>query len=281
MTSNNVIGISGLGLIGGSLASAIKKYVPQITILGFDINQNFAERARELSYIDHVENTFDKLANSVDILYLAAPVSSVLDQIKNLHMYTEKMIVSDMCSVKRPVMRAAGTLAGNISFVGGHPMAGSHRSGIEYAEPDLFQNAMYVLCTPETGEIPKDILTIISAIGARHIILSPDIHDFVVSRISHIPQLLAVSLLNELAYKKDDEEAQYELAAGGFRDMTRIGESNFSIWNDVLINNKDNVIADLTRLITRLHGYKDAIQNDNLKLIEREFHTAGEVRKKL
>lgn len=281
MIPGNVIGISGLGLMGGSLASAIKKYIPRATVIGYDNNSQSAERAREFSYIDSIENTFDELANSVDILYLTAPISSVLKQIKDLHSCTRNLIVTDMCSVKRPVMQAAKTFAGNITFIGGHPMAGSQKSGVEYADSDLFRNAVYVLCPPITGDIPIDLSAIISAVGARPVILPPDIHDRAVSQVSHVPQLLAVALLNELAQKSDDESAPFKLAAGGFRDLTRIGESTFSLWKDILEENKDNVISDLGRLIVRLNAYKDALQNYDMQKIENEFLKAGKARKKM
>lgn len=279
--ARKVIGIAGLGLMGGSLASAIKKYISQTTVIGFDINSEAAERAREFSHVDQIENTFNELVNSVDILYLAAPISSVLKQIKALHTCTRNLIVNDMCSVKRPVMHAAGTLSGNISFVGGHPMTGSQKSGIEHADPDLFRNAVYVLCQPVTGTIPKDVTAIITAIGARPVLLPPDIHDKAASQVSHLPQLLAVSLLNELAKKSDEDSAPFKLAAGGFRDLTRIGESTFSLWKDILEENKDNIIFDLSSLIVRLNAYKDALQNYDMDKIEKEFLNAGEVRTKL
>ncbi len=267
--------------MGGSLASAIKKYIPRATVIGYDNNSQSAERAREFSYIDSIENTFDELANSVDILYLTAPISSVLQQIKDLHSCTRNLIVTDMCSVKRPVMQAAKTFAGNITFIGGHPMAGSQKSGVEYADSDLFRNAVYVLCPPITGDIPIDLSAIISAVGARPVILPPDIHDRAVSQVSHVPQLLAVALLNELAQKSDDESAPFKLAAGGFRDLTRIGECTFSLWKDILEENKDNVISDLGCLIVRLNAYKDALQNYDMQKIENEFLKAGKARKKM
>lgn len=267
--------------MGGSLAGAIKKYLPRSTVIGFDIDTTVATNARSNKILDNIENTFDKLVNSADILFLATPVSSVLQHINSLHSYSKRMIISDMCSIKRPVMKAAKTLSGDMTFIGGHPMAGSHKSGIEHADPDLFQNAVYVLCTPVTGHIPDDLLTLVTTIGAHPVILQAEMHDKTVSQISHVPQLLAVAILNELRNNAGENAVAYELAAGGFKDVTRIGESAYSVWKDILDENKDNIISDLSTLIIRLNMYKEALQRVDFSQIETEFQNARETRKNL
>lgn len=276
--SNKVVGISGIGLMGGSLAAAIKKYLPQTTVKGFDPDQVASINAKKRSLVDETESTFDVLANSVDILFLAGPASSVLEQIKNLHSYARDLIVSDLCSVKRPVMKAAETLGGNMVFIGGHPMAGSQYTGNEHADPDIFQNAAYILCPPVTGSIPKVLTTIIKSIGARPVIIPPYEHDKAVSQVSHVPQLLAVALLNDLLIHNEADSATYSLAAGGFKDVTRIGESSFSLWKEILEKNKDNVIADLSKLIARLNNYKESLQKGELENVGKEFTNARKAR---
>jgi prephenate dehydrogenase len=279
--SAKVIGISGLGLLGGSLAAAIKKNIAGVTIVGYDTNEQVRQRALSLGYVDNLENTFDKLVNIADILYLAAPISSVLEQINWLHSFSRPMIVSDVCSVKIPIMKAASTLSPEITFIGGHPMAGSQKSGIEHANPDLFVDTVYLLSPPVTGNIPASFLTLIEAIGARHYIINADIHDMAVSKISHIPQILSVALLNEALGDKTHASVFRELAAGGFRDMTRIGESEFTIWRDILAKNKENIIRDLSKLIVRLQTYKDELQKGATLNIEKEFIHARDLREQL
>ncbi len=276
-----VIGISGLGLIGGSLAAAFKKNIPGVTVVGYDTDENTKQQAVSLKYVDKLENTFVNLVNICDILYLAAPTSTVLEQIKVLHSYSRSMVVTDVCSVKRPIMKAAATLSPEITFIGGHPMAGSQKTGIKYANPDLFVDSVYLLTPPATGELPKVLLSLIEAIGARHFVLNPDIHDLAVSKISHLPQLLSVALLNEALGDETRTSVLNTLAAGGFRDMTRIGESEFTIWRDIFAKNKDNIIKDLSRLIVRLQTYKEALQIDMLGDIEKEFIKAREKRENL
>jgi len=280
-TSQKTIGIAGLGLIGGSLAAAIKKYIPHATVSGYDIEQEEAEKALTTGWIGEVENSFIEIANSVDILFLAAPLSGVLEHIKSLHSISRPMIVSDVAGVKQPVVRAAETLSGDIVFVGGHPIAGSQKSGNMYADPDMFRNAPYVLCPPVTGQIPEELIDIITAVGAHPVSIAPEEHDKVVSKISHAPQLLAVALLNELLKDEDITEVSYKLAGGGFKDVTRIGESSYSIWKDILEKNKKNIISDISTLIVRLGEYKEALQKGELSKIEREFAAARKVRENI
>jgi prephenate dehydrogenase len=279
--SNTVVGIAGLGLIGGSLAAAIKKYLPAVEVIGYDRNFTEAEGALKNKLINNIENTFDKLVKLSDILILASPISGVLEHIQLLHSYTRQMIVTDVCSVKHPIIKAAKTLSGAMTFIGGHPMTGSQKSGNEYADPDLFRNAPYVLCPVVTSQIPNALMTIITAVGAHPLILPADIHDKAVSHISHIPQMVAVALLNESMKEPGDYDAPYRLSAGGFKDVTRIGESSYSVWKDILKTNKDNIIADLGTMIIRLNEYKEALRKGDLALIEKEFHLANSIRKKM
>jgi prephenate dehydrogenase len=279
--SNTVVGIAGLGLIGGSFAAAIKRYLPATEVIGFDSNSIEAERAFNKKFIDKIESTFDKLVNSSDLLILASPISSVLLHLQLLHSYARQMIVTDVCSVKRPVLKAAQTLSGNITFIGGHPMTGSQKSGNEYADPDLFRNAPYVLCPVITSKIPKVLMTILTAVGAQPVILPADIHDKAVSQISHIPQMIAVALLNQVSKESGEHDAPYQLSAGGFKDVTRIGESSYTVWKDILETNKDNIIADLGAVIIRLNEYQEALRKGDLSRIEKEFNLANSIRKKM
>jgi len=278
----SIVGISGVGLIGGSLAAAIKKYIPTSSVVGYDPDTKAAENAYAKNLIVKVENTFVDLANSVDILFLASPVSSVLEQLSALHSFSRDLIVSDMCSVKLPILKAAETLPGNMIFVGGHPMAGSQKAGNEYAYPDLFQRAPYALCPSVTDHIPKELTKLITGIGAHPIVISPEIHDKAVAKVSHIPQLLAVALLNVLM---NDDSTDYDiarkLAAGGFNDMTRIGESPYPMWKDVIKYNKQNIIAELNTLIVRLNEYKELIRSNETGKVGEEFLRAGKARKNI
>lgn len=280
-TSQKTIGIAGLGLIGGSLVAAIKKYIPHVRVIGYDIEHVEAEKALSAGWINRVEDSFIELANSVDILFLAAPLSGILEHIKSLHSISRPMIVSDVAGVKQPVVRAAETLSGDIIFVGGHPMAGSQKSGNMYADSDMFRNTAYVLCPPVTGQIPEELIEIITAVGAHPVLVASEEHDKVVSKVSHAPQLLAIALLNELLKDEDITEVSYKLAGGGFKDVTRIGESDYSVWKDILEKNKKNIISDISTLIVRLGEYKEALQKGELSKIERDFAAARKIRKNI
>jgi prephenate dehydrogenase len=281
MDGSRIIGIAGLGLIGGSLAMAIKRNFPDNPVVGYDTDGETCDHALQHSLIDSIEYTFDKLVKSVNILFLTSPISSILNQINTLHSYSNTLIVSDVGSVKLPVMNAIRNLPGNITCIGGHPMTGKERAGIRSADPELFRNTVYVLCTPVAVPVPAELREIIEKIGAQIHLLDAEQHDRIASIISHLPQLSAVAMLNELANQNTESDDALRMAAGGFRDMTRIGSSPFSMWGDILATNKSNIIADLTRLIVRLNRYKEMLQREDMEGLEKEFDAARTSRERI
>jgi prephenate dehydrogenase len=281
MDGSKIIGIAGLGLIGGSLALAIKRHFPNNHVVGYDTDGETCNYALQNNVVDSVEYTFDNLVKTINILFLASPISSILKQINTLHSYSNALIVSDVGSVKLPVMNAIRDLPGNITFIGGHPMTGKERAGIRSADPELFRNTVYVLCTPVAIPVPAEIREIIVKIGAHILLLDAEQHDRIASVISHLPQLSAVAMLNELANRSMEGEGALRMAAGGFKDMTRIGSSPFSMWGDILMTNKHNIIGDLSRLIVRLNRYKELLQREDMEGLEKEFDAARSSRERI
>jgi prephenate dehydrogenase len=153
--------------------------------------------------------------------------------------------------------------------------AGREKGGIENISPDLFQNAPYILCPPRTGKIPDILINIIRAIGSRIILLSPEFHDRYIASISHLPQLLAVGLLSDTAeMDHETKKVILEIAGMGFQDMTRIGESPFGIWKDILAENRENTLDSLNSLIRKLVLYRSFLQKGEIDLFKGEFEKA-------
>jgi prephenate dehydrogenase len=248
--------IVGLGLIGGSLALAIRQAGYQGRILGVSSPDTLSE-ARKLAVVDEgapYEGLADA-ASRADLVVLASPISAIVEHIRTLGKASLRPggVVTDVGSTKRAILRtAAESLREDVVFIGGHPLAGSEARGIAAADPFLFQNAYYVL-TPAPEAAPADVARLgrfLGTTGARIMVLSAEEHDRVAATISHLPQILAVSLVRFLDDLGPDRESGIHLAAGGFRDMTRIASSPFSVWRDIIATNRD-VIEDVGRRFLR------------------------------
>src|SRR5699024_753664 len=229
--------VAGLGLIGGSLAQAMKQDADNY-VLGYDIQTTSLNYATRENFIDEAFTDFMEGAIRADIIILAAPISASIALLKQLNEVTfdHEAIVTDVSSVKGTIFLEANALTNpNLCFIGGHPMAGSHKAGIEAAKAHLFENAIYVL-TPThhcvNGQVER-LKTALQQTKSHFIILQPDEHDEMTSVVSHFPHLIASSLVHQA--KKWEQVHAYlpELAAGGFRDITRIASSNPKMWQDI------------------------------------------------
>lgn len=259
--------IIGLGLIGGSIAKAIRKDSNNY-VIGFDVNEKALEYALENGIINESANSIEELANSVDIILLAAPISITIDYIKKLNniTFSKDVIVSDTCSVKAAVMKEAKNLTNeHITFIGGHPMAGSHKNGIEAAKAHLFENAIYILspfngCKEEKVQLLKETLL---PTNSRFVVLEPEAHDEMTGVVSHFPHLIASSLVHQARKWQKKHDYLPELAAGGFRDITRIASSNPELWQDIFHHNEKRMSRLLTEWIEEMQNLKDMLNQQN------------------
>lgn len=281
------IAILGTGLIGGSLGLVWKERCPEWTVLGHD-RPEVLDRAEERGAID--EKAADPLTacKDADVVVLATPVGRVLrlmDEIADV--LQPGTIVTDVASVKTPVMEQAGdVLPDDVHYVGGHPMAGAERSGIDAADPLLFENAIYALCLPEgvseealDGEAGGDLAPVralVEATGARPLVLAPERHDRIAATVSHLPQVLAVALVNVVAEVEDD--VALKLAAGGFRDVTRIASSPFDMWRDVLVGNEGRILDALAAFARKLQQMRNRLIEGDLEGLEEAFEAAQDTR---
>jgi prephenate dehydrogenase len=256
------ITIVGVGVIGGSLGLAIKKRFRSVVITGVD-RPEVLQKALRRGAIDAAAPRVASAVQNADLVLLATPISSILRLLPQVgRSVGPHTIVSDVGSVKREIVRSARRHFPRGTFVGGHPMAGVELSGIEAAHPLLFENAVYVL-TPATPRSPAGVrrfARFLEELGARVVTMDPKLHDEVVSVVSHVPQLTAVALTNVAGSRHRSSPEYLRLAAGGFRDLTRVASSRPEIWHDILSSNRDEIEHALDLLIRELRRYREALR---------------------
>ena len=276
--------IAGLGLIGASMALGIKRDHPDYEILGYNRSQTSRDIALERGMIDRATDDFASFAPLADVIILTLPIKQTIAFIQELAGLNLKdgVIISDAGSTKSDIVDAAEQyLAGKpVRFVGAHPMAGSHKTGAASADVNLFENAYYIftpssLTTPETLSEMKDLL---SGLHARFIEIDAKEHDRVTSQVSHFPHILASGLMEQTAVYAQEHEMTRRFAAGGFRDMTRIAESEPGMWTSILLSNRETILERIEDFKERLDGIGQAISKGEEEQIWNFFNQAREQR---
>ena len=276
--------IAGLGLIGASMALGIKRDHPDYEILGYNRSQASRDIALERGMIDRATDDFASFAPLADIIILSLPIQQTLDFIEKLASIDlkEGVIISDAGSTKSTIVSTAEKYFADksVRFVGAHPMAGSHKTGAASADVNLFENAYYIftpssLTTPDTLEEMKDLL---SGLHARFIEIDASEHDRVTSQISHFPHILASGLMEQTASYAEEHEMARRFAAGGFRDMTRIAESEPGMWTSILLSNRETIIERIEDFKRRLDEVGQAISKGDENQIWNFFNQAREQR---
>lgn len=270
MEINNIKKISfiGLGLIGGSIARTLKRICPQIRLFAVSGRQSTITEAYEAGVIENaVMPDLCEISDS-DYIFLCTPVQQNLSYLMQLKDHiSPHTIITDVGSVKGDIHRAAVKAGLEAQFIGGHPMAGSEKTGFSSATAYLLENAYYVI-TPTSrtpaGQVSR-FRSLVSALGAIPLVLDYDLHDFATAAISHLPHMIAYSLVNLVKEIDDSDQTMKTIAAGGFRDMTRIAASSPVMWQDICLSNKEQVLqlVDLyTRQLAKLRSYIEAEQKD-------------------
>lgn len=254
--------IYGTGLMGSSFALALKKSRPGLRVFGVD-SDDILERARAVGAIDATSG--DTPPETSDLVILSAPVGEIVRRIGEMN--PGPQLIMDVGSTKLGICKAAE--ARKLPFVGGHPMAGSERSGPEAASGDLFRDMGFFLCP--IASTPPDAISklesVIRAIGATPHVISPENHDKVVAEMSHLPQLLSTLLAEHTA-------AHREFAGPGWKSVTRLAASPFHVWRDILATS-DSLPDELRSYIQRLHDMLDALEKKDLKKLEAVFQRAN------
>lgn len=262
------IGIVGTGLIGSSLGLALRRLEGAPEVIGFDNDPAELRTAMDTGALSHQARSAEDAATQVDVLVLAVPVPAVSLAAKQLApLLPDGAILTDVASVKGPVVAALQEAAPpHVHVIGGHPMAGSHERGAAHASADLFVGATYLL-TPTThtsAAAYQRLHTLIVSMGARPLAVEPGRHDQLVAVISHLPQLAASTLMNLAAERAGGEQAQLLLlAAGGFRDTTRVAASQPELWLDICMQNRTAITAVLDDYGQRLSRLRDMVAGDD------------------
>jgi prephenate dehydrogenase len=261
--------IVGVGLIGGSIGLALKKKGFSGTIIGVD-KSDVLQKAKERHAIDeaYTEEDLGLAARDADIVFLCTPILDILRLIPVLGpMVKPKTLITDVGSTKRQICETAGIyLPPGVDFIGGHPMAGSEMKGVLAADPFLFENTTYVLTPvrPTSETTRKGFGELIELTGAKVLLLSPVLHDEIAAAVSHLPQMAAIAMMT-LAAKRQNESPHFlKMAAGGFRDLTRIASSPYGIWEHILRTNADMVAQYIDAYIAELTALRDKLNSPDL-----------------
>ncbi len=279
--TRNVL-VIGLGLIGGSIALALQK-APQTKIYGYDALPQTRELAKTLKVVHEIVENPIEVADKMDFIIFGTPVSATLKWMEQLKDWVLKkdVIVSDTGSTKALIMKKAEELKEmGITFIGGHPMAGSHKSGVTAAKPYLFENAYYML-TPFEDESAKNIEKLDNLLKytlGKLVKVDATEHDHMTAVVSHFPHIVAASLVHQLQLENAQLPMTRSLAAGGFRDITRIASSNPILWRDITIQNRDELIDQLNQWMAEMGRVKSLLEDGNVDMIEQYFAVAKEVR---
>jgi prephenate dehydrogenase len=276
------LGLIGCGLMGGSFALALKRAGLVKRVVGYSKSPSTTERARQLGVID-VEAPSALLAVSgADIVLIAVPVAATEATFKAIrHLVTPQMLIMDVGSTKRDVIDAGRrALREHIgSFVPAHPIAGKEVAGVEHADPDLYAGKQVIL-TPTDRTQPVQLqqaVTVWSALGCRVQQMTPEAHDAAFAAVSHLPHLLAFALMNAIAGQPQGQDF-LSLAGPGFRDFTRIAASDPQVWRDILISNREELLAQSKIFQQQLQALEQMIGTGNGEALEGLISQASRTR---
>lgn len=276
--------IVGLGLIGASLAIGIKKSHPNLTLVGWDFAEKTRDIAIEQQMVDEVALDFKQGAQTANWIVLAVPARVCLQYLNELATLSlqSNVLVTDVSSTKEEIMSVAEKLP--FDFIGGHPMAGSHKSGILAGDGNLFENAYYIFTPPHDQTVAKrvdELKELFKGSRAKYVELSANEHDQITGMLSHLPHIIAAGLVNQADQFNQMHPRSKQLAAGGFRDITRIASSDPQMWTDILLSNRRTLIKLLQKWQGKMTEVADWLSQENAEAIYRFFEQAKDTRDKL
>ena len=267
------ISIIGLGLIGGSIAKALQKSKYDFKISAFD-KPNILAKAIDEKVIHSKLNSYDESLNS-DLIFLCLPVSKSIEVFEELApKLNTNSILTDVCSVKNVFKEKWDKTNSSGIYFGGHPMTGKEKGGFENSDSLLFENSVYILTDNQlSNSYFNNFSKIITSFGSKILHIPAKQHDVIAASVSHLPQLVSVALVNAASLKTDNYNF-LDLAAGGFRDMTRIASSEFTIWESIIANNKSQILTAMDKFSYDLSTLTKWISDDDYKAIHSYFESA-------
>ena len=262
------IAILGCGLIGGSFALALKKRGFAGEIVGCD-RADVLEKAKARGAIDAGTSELSEAVANADLVYLATPVVTILDLLPQVAKAAKPgALITDAGSTKVRICRLAKeVLPDNVSFLGGHPMAGREVGGIENADPDLFVGKKWGLIQDDrrgAEDAEKEFAELVEKLGAQPVWMDAETHDWAVALVSHLPQLVSTALASTTWDETDEDGLPLSLAGPGYRDLTRLAASPYELWRDICLTNGDNIARALDRLEQRLAHIRGLLRSRDL-----------------
>lgn len=279
------VAIIGTGLMGGSLALALEDRGLAGEVVAYDSSPAAREEAVASGVAESMAGSAEEAVEGSGLVFLATPLGAMAGALREAAPALEPgVIVTDIGSAKVGVMREIReVLPPGARYVGGHPMTGSEQSGVRFARADLFRDRYYIL-TPTAETDPdayQELHALLTGIGARVISIDPGSHDRVMATVSHVPHLLSLLLLAMAAGEQERAKSTFAVAAGGFKDMTRIAASSPDIWLDIVRENRDCIIERLVDYSKRIEGLVDMLESGDLSGLERMFLGARRARQDL
>lgn len=276
------LGLIGCGLMGGSFALAMKRAGLVKRVVGYSKSPSTTERARQMGVID-VEAPSALLAVSgADLVLLAVPVAATEATFKAIrHLVTGNVLIMDVGSTKRDVIDAARrVLRDQVGvFVPAHPIAGKELAGVEHADPDLYSGRQVILTPIERTLSPQleKATKLWTELGCHVKLMSPEAHDSAYAAVSHLPHLIAFAMMNAVTGQPQGQEF-LSLAGPGFRDFTRIAASDPSVWRDILMSNREELLAQSKQFQRSLHAFETALSAGNPDALEALIERASDAR---
>ncbi len=264
--------IIGLGLIGGSLGLAIKAAgLPGVEIVGYDQYRDVASKARKMGAVDRAEHNLPKAVEAAGMVVIATPVIAIRELMGQIAAgLPEGCVVTDTGSTKERVLEwAAELLPPSTSFIGGHPMAGKEKQGIDNAEADLFRGRAYCVCPAVNAheDAVRAITGLVRLAGAEPLFLDPKEHDQYAAAVSHLPLLLSASLFTLLRASPAWNDLA-PMASSGFHDVTRLASGDPQMAHDIFLTNRDAAVHWLDRMMEELGRYRDLLEGDTEELLQ-------------
>ncbi|MDO5701746.1 MAG: prephenate dehydrogenase/arogenate dehydrogenase family protein [Lachnospiraceae bacterium] len=265
-------GIIGLGLMGGSIARSIRRVYPDSRIIAYNRTQEVLNEAMRKGIIDEAAWDITAAFGDCDYIFLCVPVITMRSFLKKLKgVIGFNTIITDVGSTKKGIHECVKELGLSRTYIGGHPMAGSEKIGYMNSSDSLFENAWYILTPGE--EVPIETVSAFSefirSLGALPLILSDEEHDYITAAISHVPHVISASLVNAVHELDSEKGYMRAIAAGGFKDLTRISSSSPQIWQEICLANSENICTVLETFIRKLVDFRFAIRNeDSNKLLK-------------
>lgn len=267
--------IAGVGLIGGSLAQAVKERKVVGEVVGVGRNEERLKRACEAGIIDSFTARIDDSLGTVDLMVIATPVCLIADLVeKMIPFLKEGTIITDVGSVKKEVVeQVEGFMPDTLHFVGGHPIAGTENSGFEHSFSTLFEERTCILTPVESTnqQAIRQVQELWSRVGSIVVCLNCDEHDEILAAVSHLPHMVAYGMVNCLLTIEGFEENIFSFSAGGFKDFTRIAGSDPAMWRDIALMNREKLLSMIERFQSYLEELKEAIEQKDSEKLFAEF----------